>query len=248
MWKYWALGLPSSVCPNQRLKLKLNLNYEVSEIREVAWGQFKSWSFCPSLAKANRCCAVQSSFLAVRWHPHKAGGKLQFSIEAYKPPWDLHLYSVIVSNVGSDSYSLGYCIIDCSSKMRMHCIDHLVPPDSELEHMWTAFIVSVLRLLAFFCSLQMPSGCLLVWLNIHCLQRGTSCSPVLRRTLWQKSMLWNWSAFKLCGAIFFGLHQLPVVWVCSELVLLLSFIPKGPTCSHVCSFHPIEKITGASHH
>lgn len=74
----------------------------------------------------------KSSSLAVSRHPHKPGGKgikVQFKVEMYKPLQDLCLYSVIVFNVGNDSYSLGYCIIDRRSEIRMHFIDYLAPLD-----------------------------------------------------------------------------------------------------------------------
>lgn len=146
---------------------------------------------------------MQSSFLAVSWHPHKTGGKLQFSAETFKPLWDLRLYSVIVSNVGNDSYSLGYCVIDCSSKMWMHFIDHLVPLDFELKHMWTAFIVwrCVFWLFSVLCKCPRVV-CLFDCIYIVCNEEHHAV--LFFAELWQKSMLWNWSTFKLCRAVFFG--------------------------------------------
>lgn len=61
--------------------------------------------------------------------PRSKGIKVQFNAEMYKPPRDLCLYSVIVFNVGNDSNSLGYCIIDCTGEIQMHFIDRLAPLD-----------------------------------------------------------------------------------------------------------------------
>lgn len=106
----------------------------------------------------------------------------------YKPLQDLCLYSVIVLNVGNDSYSLGYCIIDCTSEMQMHFIDHLVPLDFQVP----AYVNSIYclstwpQLLSALCECPWVV-CVFDWTYIVCEEEHHAL--VFLAELWQK--LWE---------------------------------------------------------
>jgi len=120
--------------------------------------------FCSSLAKRTDPVQRNGSGFAVSRHPHKPRGKgikVQFDVEVYKPLEDLCLYSVIVFNAGNDSYSLGYCIIDCTSEIRMCFIDRLVPLDFRvLVYVNSIYCLSSRSLFLFFLNAHGLFACL----------------------------------------------------------------------------------------
>lgn len=195
----------------------------------------------------------KSSFLAASRHPCKPRGKgikVQFNIDMYKPLQDLHLYPVIVFNVGNDSYSLGCCLIDCTSEIRMHFIDRLAPLDFwVLAYMNSIYWLSTLSLR--FLRVFFPVLCECPW--VVCMFELIH-NHIYSRALWQK----QWGARlkdPRCGmtetlstAKLFSLGCAKMQYCI--LLLIGALVELYTKRNHIFCFfmYPIEKATRGSHH